>query len=228
MADTDNATRIVPDIEQSLNAHHLRYRKRPTLWPLWLAVISILILLGAVVAGLWLERERLRHELNRVSGEVSNVHARLDAGGGDTKETLTLLQAQVNTLFQEQEQLSIALVNAREELFSLIPASEEMVSADAIETLLQQVQQQQQASRLRDSQLAALSTSLDALEQSGKSARDQMAGEITALKEQDDIQTARLEEIEQTWQERIAALESDIRQLRQSQLALNAQLEMLR
>lgn len=235
MSDSAATTRIVPDVDQSLNAQHLRHRKGPALWPLWLAVMAIIAVLGATVAGLWFERERLSDELNRVSGEVSNMHARLDADDSGVKERLNLIQAQMNTLFQEQEQLSVALKNAREELFSLIPASEDMVSADAIETLLREVEQQQAQAQLRDSQLAAISASLNALEQSSDSTQEHLAEEIEQLAEQsnereetlDDLRQS-LDVLEQEWQQRVTALEGDVRQVRQSQLALSAQLEMLR
>ncbi|WP_075879335.1 hypothetical protein [Vreelandella massiliensis] len=260
MSDNAASTRIVPDVDESFNAQHLRYRKGPALWPLWLVIIAIIAVLSAAAAGLWLERERLLSELNRVSGEVSNMHARLDAGDSDVQERLTLVQAQMSTLFQEQEQLSVALRNAREELFSLIPASEEMVSADAIEALLQQVEQQQASAQLRDSQLAAINASLEALEQSSDNAQQLLSDEIEALADQsreleaslealaqsssntqqrlsDEVEALAeqsrereetLETLEQAWQERLATLEGDVRQVRQSQLALSAQLEMLR
>ena len=116
MSDATSSQRIVPDVDQSLTAHHLRHRRGPKLWPLWLMLVLILLLLGAAAAGLWYERERLLGEVHRVSGEVSNLHARLDSGDTDAQDALTFVQAQMTTLFQEQEQLSIALTNTREEL----------------------------------------------------------------------------------------------------------------
>jgi chromosome segregation ATPase len=235
MSDSAATTRIVPDVDQSFNAQHLRYRKGPSLWPLWVVLLVLIAVLSAAAAGLWFERERLLSELNRVSGEVSNMHARLDAGDNDVQERLISVQDQVSTLFQEQEQLSIALTNAREELFSLIPASEEMVSAEAIEALLQQVEQQQEAAQLRDSQLAAMNASLNALEQSSDNAQARLAEEVERLPEQSNAREETLDDlgqsldaVEQAWQQRLASLEGDLRQVRQSQLALSAQLEMLR
>ncbi|MDR5898263.1 hypothetical protein QC823_04575 [Halomonas vilamensis] len=235
MSDPAATTRIVPDVDQSFNAQHLRYRKGPSLWPLWLVLLLIIAVLGVAAAGLWFERERLLTELNRVSGEVSNMHARLDAGDNDVQERLISVEAQMNTLFQEQEQLSIAFTNTREELFSLIPASEEMVSADAIEALLQQVERQQEAMQLRDSQLAAMNASLNALEQSSDNAQARLAEEMERLAEQGSEREETLDDLaqsvdafEQEWQQRLQALEGDLRQVRQSQLALSAQLEMLR
>ena len=93
MPDSTTSSRIVPDVDQSLTAQHLRHRKGPKLWPLWLCLLLIIALLGTAAAGLWYERERLLDELRRVSGEVSNVHARLDSGGSDVQDAITFVQA---------------------------------------------------------------------------------------------------------------------------------------
>ena len=153
MPDATASSRIVPDVDQSLTAQHLRHRKGPTLWPLWLCLLLIIALLGAAAAGLWYERERLLNELHRVSGEVSNVHARLDSDDTDVQDTITFVQAQMSTLFQEQEQLSIALTDTREELYSLLTMNEDMASSDSINSLLQQLNQLNEQAELRDRQL---------------------------------------------------------------------------
>jgi DNA anti-recombination protein RmuC len=277
MPDSTASSRIVPDVDQSLTAQHLRHRKRPTLWPLWLCLLLILTLLAAAAAGLWYERERLLNELHRVSGEVSNVHARLDSGDTDVQDTITFVQAQMSTLFQEQEQLSISLADTRDELYSLLTMNEDMASSDSINTLLQQLSQLREQGELRDSQLMAMRESLDALEQTGTSGRQNLVEEITHLEQLteqrlsaldsqinnvssvweeqlsaqreaiearvDELETSfaesvaeieapasqdALETLEQEWSQRLNTLESDVRQVRQSQLAFSAQLEMLR
>lgn len=276
MPDTSSSQRIVPDVDQSMTAQHLRYRKGPRLWPLWLVVMLLIILLGAAAVGLWYERERLLDEGRRISGEVSNLHARLDSGDTDVQDTITFVQAQMSTLFQEQEQLSIAVTNAREELYGLLTANEELVSSDALGTLNQRLEQLQEQAGLRDRQLAAIRTSLDALEQAGTSGRqnlveevsyleqtttqrlaalesqlensgtqleeqfvawraevDQRLGELTAsIDDMDELESpisqASLDALEQQWTQRLNTLESDVRQVRQAQLAFSAQMEMLR
>lgn len=273
MPDATASSRIVPDVDQSLTAQHLRHRKGPTLWPLWLCLLLIIALLGAAAAGLWYERERLLNELHRVSGEVSNVHARLDSGDTDVQDAITFVQAQMTTLFQEQEQLSIALTDTREELYSLITMNEDMASSDSINSLLQQLNQLNEQAELRDSQLLAMRESLDALEQTGTSGRQNLIEEVTHLEQlteqrlsvldsqinnissawenqlaaqRADIEArfeeleasiaetempagqGALETLEQEWSQRLNALESDVRQVRQAQLAFSAQLEMLR
>ncbi len=273
MPDSTASSRIVPDVDQSLTAQHLRHRKGPTLWPLWVCLLLIIGLLGAAAAGLWFERERLLNELHRVSGEVSNVHARLDSGDTDVEDTIAFVQAQMSTLFQEQEQLSIALTDTREELYSLLTMNEDMASSDSINSLLEQLNQLNEQAELRDSQLMAMGESLDALEQAGVSGRRNLVEEVSHLEQLteqrlslldsqvsnirsdweaqlsaqrsaiesrfDELETSiaeveapadqdALAALEQTWSQRLNALESDVRQVRQAQLAFSAQLEMLR
>ncbi len=46
MPNSTASSRIVPDVDQSLTAQHLRHRRGPKLWPLWLLMILIIISLG--------------------------------------------------------------------------------------------------------------------------------------------------------------------------------------
>lgn len=277
MPNSSSSQRIVPDVDQSLTARHLRHRRGPRLWPLWLVMIVIIIALGVAAVSLWYERERLLSEFNRVSGEVSNLHARLDSGDTDAQDTITFVQAQMATLFQEQEQLAMVVTNTREELYGLLTANEELVSNDAVSSLSRSLEQFREQASLRDGQLAAIRASLDALEQSGTSGRQNLLEEVSHLEENtaqrlaalerqlasesDELEAefarwreatdqqlstlsstlenlstaespaatqASLEELEQQWSQRIITLESDIRQVRQAQLAFSAQMEMLR
>ncbi|AZM95947.1 hypothetical protein [Vreelandella venusta] len=282
MPNSTASSRIVPDVDQSLTAQHLRHRRGPKLWPLWLLMILIIISLGAAATGLWYERERLLNEVHRVSGEVSNLHARLDSGDTDTQDAIAFVQAQMTTLFQEQEQLAVAVTRTREELYGLLTSNEELVNGEALSSIAERISQLEEQAALRDQQLTAIRSSLDALEQAGVSGRQNLAEEVTYLEEMlsqrlsattnrlDDIAklenenselvtnvTAWQEEIdqrftevnstlemlsstdtsatqealqalEQQWAQRLNTLESDIRQVRQAQLAFSAQMEMLR
>ncbi|MFP3343541.1 hypothetical protein R0J87_13630 [Halomonas sp. SIMBA_159] len=276
MSDATSSHRIVPDVDQSLTAQHLRHRRGPRLWPIWLILMLLVLLLGAAAAGLWYERERLLDEVHRVSGEVSNLHARLDSGDTDAQDAITFVQAQMTTLFQEQEQLAIALTNAREELYGVLTDNEELVSNEALETLSQQMAQFQEQAVLRDRQLASIRTSLNALEQAGTSGRQNLVEEVSHLEgvltqridtmerqvvsdrtamevqfrewqEEAEQQIAQLSSavseintqevpasqseltaLETQWAQRLNTLESDVRQVRQAQLAFSAQMEMLR
>ena len=276
MSDVTSSQRIVPDVDQSLTAQHLRHRRGPRLWPLWLVLILLMLLLGAAAVGVWYERERLLAEVHRVSGEVSNLHARLDSDDTEAQDAITFVQAQISTLFQEQEQLAVALTNTREELYGLLTENEELLSNEALETFSQRFEQFQEQAALRDSQLAAIRTSLDALEQAGTSGRQNLVEEVTHLEEvinqrldtmerqvasdrtateeqlsiwrenieqqltqlsstvaevntqEEPASQAELTALEAQWTQRLNTLESDLRQVRQAQLAFSAQMEMLR
>ena len=276
MSDATSSQRIVPDVDQSLTAQHLRHRRGPRLWPLWLVLILLMLLLGAAAVGVWYERERLLAEVHRVSGEVSNLHARLDSDDTETQDAITFVQAQISTLFQEQEQLAVALTNTREELYELLTENEELLSNEALETFSQRFEQFQEQAALRDSQLAAIRTSLDALEQAGTSGRQNLVEEVTHLEgvinqrldtmerqvasdrtateeqlsiwrenieqqltqisstvaevntQEEPASQAELTALEAQWTQRLNTLESDLRQVRQAQLAFSAQMEMLR
>ena len=276
MSDVTSSQRIVPDVDQSLTAQHLRHRRGPRLWPLWLVLILLMLLLGAAAVGVWYERERLLAEVHRVSGEVSNLHARLDSDDTEVQDAITFVQAQISTLFQEQEQLAVALTNTREELYGLLTENEELVSNEALETFSQRFEQFQEQAALRDSQLAAIRTSLDALEQAGTSGRQNLVEEVTHLEgvinqrldtmerqvasdrtateeqlsiwrenieqqltqlsstvaevntQEEPASQAELTALEAQWTQRLNTLESDLRQVRQAQLAFSAQMEMLR
>jgi len=239
-------------------------------------LILLMLLLGAAAVGVWYERERLLAEVHRVSGEVSNLHARLDSDDTEAQDAITFVQAQMSTLFQEQEQLAVALTNTREELYGLLTENEELVSNEALETFSQRFEQFQEQAALRDSQLAAIRTSLDALEQAGTSGRQNLVEEVTHLEEvinqrldtmerqvasdrtateeqlsiwrenieqqltqlsstvaevntqEEPASQAELTALEAQWTQRLNTLESDLRQVRQAQLAFSAQMEMLR
>ncbi len=272
MPDSATSSRIVPDVDQSLTGRHLRPRRGPSLWPIWLMICLLLVAVAGAGAVAWYERERLLQEMNRLSGEISNMHARLDSGDGDVEDTLSFLQAQVVTLFQEQEQLAETISGTRQELYAFLTDSDELVSSESLDTIDQQLERFRESAQVRDSQLAAIHVSLDALERAGVEGRQRLVEEVahmeqllesrsqlieeemaslqeslttrqtaleedvTALEEdvtqrQDDIQQA-LAEVDtgsdEELEQRIDTLESEVRQVRQAQLAFSAQLEMLR
>lgn len=268
--------RIVPEVGQSVTAQHLRQRRGPSLWPLWLVVILIIALLGASAAALWWERERMNDELRSMSGEVSNMHARLESSDLESDDTLAYMQAQMTTLFQEQEQLATTIRDIRDEVYRVLPDADDAASSDTVAALAEQIERLTQQASLRDGQLAALASSLDALEQSGDTEREMLAGRLDSMSTQLDagrnaaneqqndlderlsqidqridervatleerldeelatliadsngIERSDLDALEQAWELRLNALESDVRQVRQAQLAFSAQLEMLR
>ncbi|MFG6666561.1 hypothetical protein ACGK9R_05590 [Halomonas sp. HNIBRBA4712] len=273
MSDAPPSQRIVPDAGQSLSGHHLRPRRGPRLWPLWLMLLLVIALLGALAAGLWYERERLLDEVRRVSGELSNLHARLDSGDADAIDSISYMQAQMTTLFQEQEQLAVRLNDTRQELFGVLTDGEELASTEQLNELRSTLDAQREAMELNERRLQAVQSSLGALEQAGASGRQNLLEEVAYLDQSSTDRIATLEEqlerertaidaqltqwqqeIDQRFEtladttqadepgidpqtfesavanlrERLSALESDVRQVRQAQLAFSAQMEMLR
>ncbi|MDZ7852878.1 MAG: hypothetical protein U5L98_09600 [Halomonas sp.] len=286
MAERPDASRysrpIVPDPDASLSAPRWRQPPPPRVWPLWLLVV-LLIAAGAALSWVgWQERTRLQAELARVSGELSNVHARFDAEEGrgaafatlqDRMDELANLEAELDaviderlaTLETQQEQrltpLEEAVTSLQESTMSLdgrlVALSDENDTLAAI--------------------LAATRTSLDALERAGEEGRAALQERLAALDDAREAEAARretlaaaLDELEgrlsnqrDAQQSRLASLEealssleadveamavsrddaqdqiemlgnqlrdfeSELRELRQAQLVMSAQLEALR
>lgn len=219
----------------------------------------------------------MNDELRSMSGEVSNMHARLESSDLESDDTLAYMQAQMTTLFQEQEQLATTIRDIRDEVYRVLPDADDTASSDTVAALAEQIERLTQQASLRDGQLAALASSLDALEQSGDTEREMLAGRLDSMSTQFDagrnatseqqndlderlsqidqridervatleerldeelatlsadasngIERSDLDALEQAWELRLNALESDVRQVRQAQLAFSAQLEMLR
>ncbi len=275
MAERPDAPRyprpIVPDPDASLSAPRWRQPPPPRVWPLWLLVLLLLAAGAALAWAGWQERTRLQAEIGRVSGELSNVHARFDAEAG-RGEVLTTLQDRLDELANLEAELDaviderLATLETRQEA-RLAPLEE---AIDALETRLADLGDE-------DDTLAATRRSLDALERAGEEGRaalreqldaldaareaesDRRESLATALEELEgrlddhrDAQQSRLASLEEALgtleddvealagsrddeQERIATLgnrlrdvESGLRELRQAQLAMSAQLEALR
>ncbi|SEK24735.1 hypothetical protein [Halomonas daqiaonensis] len=286
MAERPDASRysrpIVPDPDASLSAPRWRQPPPPRVWPLWLLVV-LLIAAGAALgwAG-WQERTRLQAELSRVSGELSNVHARFDADEGrgeafatlqDRMDELANLEAELDAVIDER----LATFESEQER-RLTPLEEVVMSLEESMTSLDD--RLAAISDENDTQaaiLAATRTSLDALERAGEEGRAALQERLAALDEAREAEAERLRALATTLetlegrfadqrgaqaariaslevalssleadveamagsrddaQERIEALgnrlgdiESGLRELRQAQLAMSAQLEVLR
>lgn len=254
MPDT-STTRIVADAEQSLSARRPTRPAPPSLWPVWLAMLILAGVLIAILAMAWLEREKLINDVQRISGELSNVHARLDSETELEKEDMERNASRIDTLFNEQEQLRLAVEDTRTELIGLIPANEDIVTSDMIDVLQQRLEAVRLSNQLRDAQLASLGTSLDALEESGNAERsrledaldrlssdqasrsdeaedrysrlsEQLQGVQAEIERTLSTQQSTLEDLDQR-RARLEAMEAELRQLRRTQLALSARLEAL-
>lgn len=113
---------IVPDPTASLAAHRLRQPPPPRLWPLWLLLLVLLGALGGAGYLAWEERERLSREVERLQGELSNVHARFDTALGEG-ESLEAMEARLVALERRDE--------AHDGLLAVLAATQ--LSLDALE-----------------------------------------------------------------------------------------------
>ncbi|QTF91122.1 hypothetical protein [Halomonas sp. BM-2019] len=243
---------IVPDPDASLSPYRLRPPPPPRVWPLWLLLLA---LLGAVGGGgylAWEERQRLEGELARLSGELSNIHARFDTALGEG-ETLERIESRLTALERRDEAHDGLLAVLEEDLASGLEAmlAATQVSLAALEragaegraALADALEAQGDdlaalvGERRRDRErLAALDDRLSTLEAEAgegeaETHRDALAERLAALNE--DLEGVIADRDDEREREdaraaRLAALEAEIGELRRTQLALSARLEALR
>ncbi|HSH49731.1 MAG TPA: hypothetical protein VK991_14255 [Halomonas sp.] len=251
-----HARPIVADPEASLS--HRPYRVRhPRLWPLWSLCILLLLALSALAALGWWQSQQLGEQLERLRGELSNVHARLDGeqvGKQQQDDEVSRLAARFDR-FESAQGRRGEDVEAR-----LASLSEALESVEArIAQQAGSAAQDESMAEALDSRLSALQASLDALEQTGKEGREALTDRQDALTERqqgqqqalsllgerlealDDVperQAAietRLESMEARLADlfaddgaaaqQLAELAREIKEIRQSQLVINARLE---
>ncbi len=253
---------IVPDPDASLAGHHRPHpAPRPTVWPLWLLILVLIAALAALAGAGWLERQRFEQRLTRLSGELSNVHARFDASEG-RGDRLSEIQDRLDDLEGLEDTLEAGLDRRLEEWRSerLAPLADDQSELEArLATLAED-------GEVRADTLAAVRASMDAIEKAGDDGRaalgerlatlesaqgrqaerldaladrhDSLADRVDASRETlaalgDDVEAltaSRDDERERTsaLEERLTDVQAELRELRQSQLAMNAQLEALR
>ena len=172
---------IVPDPEASLTAQRPRYPQPPRVWPLWLL---ILLLAGAVAAMGWYgwqEYRRLEAEAARLSGELSNVHARFDAaiGEGDGLDRLTsrldALERQDATQARRFAVVEQDLAAGLERLEGLVERQEARLTRMG------------EAAATREAMLAAFQDSLDTLERAGEEGRRALGERLDRISEARDV-----------------------------------------
>ncbi|MDN3555118.1 hypothetical protein [Halomonas maura] len=270
---------IVPDPDASLSGHRHLASPPSRLWPLWLLILLLVLALAALATAGWMERQRFEQRLARLSGEVSNVHARFDAEEG-RGEALEAIRERLASL----EGLEARLDERRET--GLAAWEEERLTplAEAQSDLGARLATLAEDGEVRDKTLEAVRTSLDALERAGQEGRaalrerlatlaegrqatqlrlaslegdrratqSRLAGLQARLEQHADRADARLDDLEKdmtalgneleamagagedargrvaSLAARLADIQTELRDLRQSQLALNAQLEALR
>ena len=194
---------IVPDPTASLSAHRLRQPRAPRLWPLWL----LLLLLMAAMAGAgylaWEERERLSREVERLQGELSNVHARFDATLGEG-ESLEAMESRLAALERRDQAHDGLLGVLEEDLEAGLARHDERLAG-----LQERVTRIGEAAATREAMLAATQLSLDALERSGAEGRAALASTLEGVEGSLDAQQAAY----RRHSERLDALEQQLEDL---------------
>lgn len=218
--DSRYARPIVPDPDSSLSAHRLRHPPPPRVWPLWLLILGMIAAGGALGWVGWEERNRLTADLARVSGELSNVHARFDTALGEG-EALDEIEERLAALERRDEALGGHLGVLEKQLET---RSDEL--DERLEGLRERLSRIGEAAATREAMLAATGASLDALERAGEEGRAALEERIAALAEARERDARRLAELD----EGLAALEADtgrgeaLARLEQAQAALEERL----
>ncbi|WP_299310787.1 hypothetical protein [uncultured Halomonas sp.] len=203
---------IVPDPAASLTAHRLRHPPPPRLWPLWLLLLVLLGALGGAAYLAWEERERLNREVERLQGELSNVHARFDAALGEG-ESLEAVEARLVALERRDEAHDGLLAVLGEDLETGLGERDERLAA-----LQERVARIGEAAATREAMLAATQLSLDALERSGAEGRAALASAIESVEASVDGQ----EEVYRRHAERFDALEARLADLTEESVTNDA------
>lgn len=203
---------IVPDPDASVSASRWRQPPPPRVWPLWLLVLMLLVAGASLGWAGWQERVRLQTELVRLSGELSNVHARFDAeqGRGDALasvqerlDDLAKLEAELDAVIDQR----VASLETRQEE-RLAPLEE---TIDALETRLASMDEETDT---LDATLTATLTSLDALERTGREGRAALREQLASHDAARETQKERLASLStalETLEERFARFRDDQR-----------------
>lgn len=278
---------IVPDPDSSLTRPRRQTHPAPRLWLMKFMLLLLLAMLLGVGWFGWQERERLNTELQQVTAEMSNLHARFDAEEGRGQH-VTAFGSRLATVEEHNESivarlagLEVEVQQSRERETSRLAALDERAdaTAESIERLRDDIE-------TREALFLAVQSSLDSLEQVESEGREGLEARMAALAESQERHTQQFEtlreshaalveryqgiqtafenqfvELDERLQERVAdqaerlaqfeselggliatettleevaalqsrlsALETELRELRQEQLRLNAGLEAL-
>lgn len=204
---------IVPDVNTSLTANHLRHHRPARLWPLWFVILLLLLAIGGVSALAWQERMALHQAQERLEGQLSNVHARFDGFGEGQQEELEPITERLDVLDSAQR----ALRDRLEEQEGLLE-SVRLTSADgeALSDLVARFDDTREDVEALESLIVVVRQSLDALEESGAQSRAMLTGRLGRIEERLDEQQPNLDEMASRWEEvepRLTALDESRRSL---------------
>ncbi|MCE8015118.1 hypothetical protein HOP62_03390 [Halomonas sp. MCCC 1A17488] len=202
---------IVPDPDSSLTRPRRPSQPQPRLWPLKFAVLLLLALLLVAIWLGWQERERLNAQLQQVSAEMSNVHARFDAeeGRGDRLENiesrLSSTEEHAESIVARMAGLEVEVQQVSEGDASRFEALDERV--DDVSARLGRLAEEAED---RDALLVAVRASLDSLERAGEEGRNALAARVEALAEASERHGQRLDEL-RSQQEELAESQQGVR-----------------
>ncbi|MBF7052461.1 hypothetical protein IOC61_03900 [Halomonas sp. KAO] len=181
---------IVPDPEASLAPYRPRWPEPPRIWPLWLLV---LILAGALAAMGWFgwqERQRLISQNTRLSGELSNIHARFDTTIGEG-DGIDRLKERIEALTRQDEIHERRFNGVEEDLVAELERLEGLVEGQKA-----RLTRMGEVATNREAMLSAFQESLDALERAGEQGRRALAERLDLVSEGHDASVKRLAELQ--------------------------------
>ncbi|WP_163648665.1 hypothetical protein [Modicisalibacter sp. 'Wilcox'] len=262
MADHDQEPRltapIVPGPEDELSPRHRAVvsGRRARTWPLWLLCLLLLAGLAALAGRYWLDRQAWQASQRELSGQVSNLHARLDSLDDSQGVSTATFEKRMASVDDGRARLRDRLDEMTSTLKSLDERTPDRASLDAVNRRLDDADQQR--STLADT-LNAVQRSMTALEQQSGTARQALATRLSSLetarqtvaerldtlkRSQDsatgrlDTLAGRMDSLAQSAQARQSQLDklasrvddlgASLTELRQNQVALSASLEALR
>lgn len=232
---------IVPDPDSSLTRPRRPMAPQPRLWPLKFAVLLLLVMLVGVSWLGWQERERMNAQMQQISAEMSNVHARFDAeeGRGERFERfesrLSAVMDHAESLVARMASLEVDVQQVGERDGSRFAAIDERIDdlALRVDELSGNVERIVTEAEDREALLGAVRSSLNALERAGEEGREVLAARIDALAEDDQSVVQHIEELQSAQEtlaeqqqgvrasldERLEALDEHVQQLVEQQLA---------
>lgn len=209
---------IVPDVNASLTANHLRQPRSARLWPLWLMILVLIGALAGLAFAAWQERLLLLRELDRLEGQLSNVHARFDGLDQEQDSELEPITERLASLNDGQQALRDRLEEQEQLIESIRVASAE---DEAVERLAAQFEELSEEVESLDGLIGVVRQSLAALEEGGEQARASLDARLERLETRSDEQTPRLASLGEQWRD----LDPRLEDLEAQQQALATRLD---
>ena len=222
---------IVPDPDSSLTRPRRQTYPAPRLWLMKFMLLLLLIMLLGLGWYGWQERERLNTELQQVTGEMSNLHARFDAEEGRGQH-VSSFGSRLSTVEEHNESivarlagLEVEVQQSSEREASRFTALDERVDevVGNLDGLLDDVE-------AREALLGAVRSSLDSLERVESEGREGLEAQIAALetsRERDAQQFETLQEshaaLVERYQDTQASFEDQLSGLDERLQALDAE-----